>query len=111
MKTTVTPSEAAALNRLADLMAEDDSRTGGVGIPVSYGHRLVWLAIVGSFEAWQTEWLRLTRTESAQAANAWDDRQEALVRRLIELVYPGGATAQAKTVAEVRAMAATDATS
>ncbi|MEU5772621.1 hypothetical protein ABZ819_04865 [Streptomyces venezuelae] len=98
-------ADAEALHRLADLMDEDDARTGKVGIPVSYGHRLVWLAVVGSHEAWQAEWLRLLRTESLQAANEWSDRQEERIRHLTRLVYPGGATAQSKSAAEVRAMA------
>lgn len=97
--------EARTLFRLADLMDEDDARTGKVGIPVSYGHRLIWLAVIGSYEAWEAEWVRLTRTESMDAANEWSARQETQIRQLIELVYPGGATARARSAAEVRALA------
>jgi hypothetical protein len=104
----LTPEREAdnrALHQLADLMDEDDARTGRVGIPVSYGHRLVWLAVIGSFEAWETEWVRLTRTESVDAANAWSAQQETQVQRLIELVYLGGAMARPKSAAEIRALA------
>jgi hypothetical protein len=103
--TPVLASDSRALHRLAELMDEDDARTNKVGIPVSYGHRLVWLAVIGSFEAWETEWLRLTRTESVEAVNEWSARQETQVQRLIELVYPGGAVARSKSAAEVRALA------
>ncbi|WP_405673131.1 hypothetical protein [Streptomyces sp. NBC_01530] len=98
-------TEIRALRRLADLMDGDDARTGKVGIPVSYGHYLVWLAVVGSYGAWEAEWVRLTRTASVEAASEWSARQETQVQRLIELVYPGGATARARSAAEVRALA------
>lgn len=98
-----------ALLRLADLMDEDDARTGKVGIPVSYGHHLAWLAVVGSHEAWEAEWVRLARTESTAVACEWSERQEAQTRCLIELVYPGGATAVTRSADEIRAMAEGDA--
>lgn len=98
-------ADSQVLLRLADLMDEDDARTGKVGIPVSYGHRLVWLAVIGSYEAWEAEWVRLTRTKSVEAANEWSARQENQVQRLIALVYPGGALARARSAAEIRALA------
>jgi hypothetical protein len=94
-----------ALLRLAALMDEDNAQTRNVGIPVSYGHHLAWLAIVGSHDAWETEWLRLLRTQSLHAANAWSERQEQRMRALIDLVYPGGARAVSRSAAEVRALA------
>ncbi|MGW2721347.1 hypothetical protein [Streptomyces sp. NPDC001492] len=97
--------EAATLRRLADLMDEDDARTGNVGIPVSYGHYLASVAVSGTAEEWNAEWLRLLRAQGMQAANAWADEQEQRTKALIQLVYPGGATAHAKTAAEVRALA------
>jgi len=97
--------DVRVLRRLADLMDEDDARTGRVGIPVSYGHRLLWLALVHSFDAWDAEWVRLAHTESVNAASDWADRLEARFQRLVELVYPGGATARARSAAEIRALA------
>jgi hypothetical protein len=94
-----------ALLRLADLMDKDNTQTNNVGIPVSYGHHLAWLAIVGSHEAWEAEWLRLLRTQSLQAANAWSEQQEQRMQTLIELVYPGGSRAESRSAAEVRALA------
>lgn len=101
-----TASDAATLHRLAHLMDEDNARTNTVGIPASYGHWLINLAVSGPCEAWDAEWVRLTRTVSRQAAIEWADRQEAQIRRLAELIYPGGATARARSAADVRALAA-----
>jgi hypothetical protein len=98
-------SDTTALRRLATSMDEDDARTNKVGIPVSYGHRLLWLAVIGTYEAWEAEWVRLAKTESPQAAIEWSERQEDQVQRLTELVYPGGATARPKSAQDVRAMA------
>ena len=99
-------SDTSTLHRLATLMDEDDARTNKVGIPVSYGHHLIWLAVIGTYEAWEAEWVRLARTKSAQAANEWSAGIEAEVRRLIELVYPGGITARPKSAQDIREMAA-----
>lgn len=99
------PVEADTLRRLADLMDADDARTGNVGIPVSYGHYLVSVGVSGTCAEWDAEWLRLLRARGMQAAKAWADEQEQRTKDLIQLVYPGGATAHAKTAAEVRALA------
>lgn len=106
--------KAAALYRLADLMDEDNSRTASispcghpVGIPVSYGHYLVWLAVIGTYEAWETEWVRLAREESLEAAMKWGAGLEQLIRELIGLVYPGGATASPLPPERVREIADT----
>lgn len=98
-------NDSSTLRRLADLMDEDDARTNKVGIPVSYGHRLIWLAVIGTYEAWEAEWVRLAKTQSLQAAVEWSDGIEAEVQRLIELVYPGGITARPKSAQDIRAMA------
>lgn len=97
--------DAAALRRFADLMDEDDARTNRVGIPVSHGHYLLSQAVSGSSDEWDAEWIRIARTESRQAAIEWAGREEAQLQRLIERVYPGGATACRKSAAEVRSMA------
>lgn len=99
-------SDTSTLRRLADLMDEDDARTNKVGIPVSYGHRLIWLAVIGTYEAWEAQWVRLARTKSVQAASEWSDAIETEVQRLIELVYPGGILARPKSAQDIRAMAA-----
>ena len=98
-------SDIDALRRLATLMDEDDARTNKVGIPVSYGHHLIWLAVIGTYEAWEAEWVRLTKTESLQTANEWSEGLDAQVHRLSELVYPGGILARPKSAQDVRAMA------
>lgn len=98
-------SDVNVLRQLATSMDEDDARTNKVGIPVSYGHRLLWLAVIGTYEAWETEWVRLAKTESTQAAVEWSERQEGQLQRLIELVYPGGATARPLSAEDVRAIA------
>lgn len=98
-------SDITVLRRLATSMDEDDAHTNKVGIPVSYGHYLLWLAVIGTYEAWETEWVRLTKTQSAQAAAEWSERQEGQVQRLIEVVYPGGATARPRSAEDVRALA------
>ena len=98
-------AEAETLRRLAELMDADDARTGRVGIPVSYGHYLVSVAVSGTAEEWDSEWRRILRTQGMQAAKAWADKQEKRERDLIQLVYPGGATARAKTAAEIHALA------
>lgn len=98
-------SDITALRRLATLMDEDDARTNKVGIPVSYGHHLIWLAVIGTYEAWEAEWVRLTKTQSVQVANEWSAGLDAQMRRLIELVYPGGIMARPKSAQDVRAMA------
>ncbi|WP_371099846.1 hypothetical protein [Streptomyces sp. PU_AKi4] len=98
-------SDSDVLRRLADLMDEDDARTNKVGIPVSYGHRLIWLAVIGTYEAWEAEWVRLTKTKSVQVANEWSAGIDAQVHRLIELVYPGGIMARPKSAQDIRAMA------
>ena len=99
-------SDTSTLLRLATLMDEDDTRTNKVGIPVSYGHYLIWLAVIGTYEAWEAEWVRLTKTQSVQAANDWSDQIETEVQRLIELVYPGGITARPKSSQDIRELAA-----
>ncbi|MER8220951.1 hypothetical protein ABTZ58_10225 [Streptomyces sp. NPDC094143] len=98
-------SDAAALRRFANLMDEDDARTSRVGIPVSHGHYLLSQAVSGSSDEWDAEWIRLTKTDSRQAAIEWAQREESQLQRLIQLVYPGGATACPKSAAEVRSMA------
>jgi hypothetical protein len=97
--------DAAALRRFADLMDEDDARTNKVGVPVSCGHYLLSLAVSGSTAEWDAQWIRLANTESQQAAIEWAEAEEAQLQRMIELVYPGGATACRKSAAEVRSMA------
>jgi hypothetical protein len=99
-------SDASTLHRLATLMDEDDARTNKVGIPVSYGHHLIWLAVIGTYEAWEAEWVRLAKTKSVQAANDWSAGIEAEVQRLIELVYPGGITARPQSAQGIRVLAA-----
>lgn len=94
------------LNRLADLMDADDARTGKVGIPVSYGHFLLWEALVGPGDAWDQEYARLCRTKGSSAAVAWSSGLEAQHRRLLDLAYPGGALAQPISADAVRALAA-----
>ena len=99
-------TDAEALLRLAQLMDEDDARTNKVGIPASYGHYLLREALAGSGDTWDREYARLCHTEGGAAATAWADRLEQQFRRLVELVYPGGATARAVSSADVRALAA-----
>jgi hypothetical protein len=98
-------SDITALRQAADLMDEDDTRTNKVGIPVSYGHHLLWLAVTKPYGDWDTEWVRLVRAQSREAANQWADRVEAQHQRLIELVYPGGALARSKSAQDIRAIA------
>lgn len=98
-------NDIPALRTMADLMDEDDARTNKVGIPVSYGHYLIFLAVTKPYGDFDIEWARLAKTQSRQAANAWADKIDAQHRRLIELIYPGGAVARAKTAQEIRAMA------
>ncbi|WP_435595918.1 hypothetical protein [Streptomyces albogriseolus] len=86
-------------------MDEDDARTDRVGIPASYGHYLLWTAVTKPYGDWDTEWVRLVKTQSRQAAKEWADRLETQFSRLIELVYPGGATAGSRSSAEVRSLA------
>lgn len=105
MQTELTAETRQALLRLATLMDEDDARTNHVGIPVSYGHYLVSVAVSGTTEQWDAEWLRILRTQGMQYAKAWGDEQEKRTRDLIQLVYPGGATAKARSADEVRALA------
>ena len=99
-------SDSSTLLRLATMMDEDDARTNKVGIPVSYGHHLIWLAVIGTYEAWEAEWVHLAKTKSVQTANEWSAGIEAEVQRLIELVYPGGITARPKSSQDIRALAA-----
>jgi len=102
---TVDADTRKALLRLAALMDEDNARTNHVGIPVSYGHYLVSVAVSGTTQEWDAEWLRILRTRGPQAAKAWGDEQEKRTHDLIQLVYPGGATAKARSANEVRALA------
>lgn len=97
--------DSTALRRAADLMDADDARTNRVGIPVSYGHHLLWLAVVKPFGDWDTEWVRLVKAQSRQAAIEWADRVEAQHQRLIELVYPGGVLAGSRSARDIRALA------
>lgn len=106
MQTELVDAETRqALLRLATLMDDDNTRTNHVGIPVSYGHYLVSIAVSGTTQEWDADWLRILRTQGMQAAKAWSDEQEKRTHALIELVYPGGATATARSAAEVRALA------
>lgn len=97
--------DARVLRRLAELMDEDDARTGKVGIPVSYGHYLLHVAVSGTSQEWDNEFVRILRTESRSAAIAWANQLEAQFQRLIQQVYPGGAVARARSAAEVRELA------
>jgi hypothetical protein len=95
-----------ALLRLATLMDEDNARHNNVGIPVSHGRYLAGLAVSGTADEWDAEWVRILRTDSMQAATIWADLQEKRTQTVIELVYPDGATATARSADEVRALAA-----
>lgn len=101
-------TDSDALHLLAKLMDEDDARTGRVGIPVSHGHFLLWEALAGPRDAWDREYAHLCRTEGSTAASAWSNRLEAQYRRLVDLVYPGGATAHSVSADTVRALATDD---
>jgi hypothetical protein len=105
METQMNTSDITALRQLADQMDEDDARTNKVGIPVSYGHHLIWRAVTKPYGDWDTEWVHLVNTQSRQAANEWAAGIEAQLQRLIELVYPGGALARSKSAQDIRAMA------
>ncbi|MDQ0809840.1 hypothetical protein QFZ63_001554 [Streptomyces sp. B3I7] len=97
--------DVEALRRFAQLMDEDDARTNKAGLPASYGHYLLFVALAGPGDAWDREYARLCHTEGGAAATAWAARLEQQYRRLIALVYPGGATARSMSSADVRAIA------
>ena len=107
MQTELVDAETRqALLRLATLMDEDNARTNHVGIPVSYGHYLVSVAVSGTTQQWDAEWLRILQAQGMQAAKDWSDEQDKREHALIDLVYPGGATAKDRSADEIRALAA-----
>lgn len=100
-----TLTDAGALRRLAQLMDEDDARTGRVGIPVSYGIHLAWQALAGPGDAFDLEYVRLCRTKGSAAAVAWGRELERQYHRLTGLLYPDGCLSRSMKADEVRALA------
>lgn len=100
-------TDAKALRRLAQLMDEDDARTGRVGIPISYGIYLVWQALAGPGDDFDLEYVRLCRTKGSAAAVAWGQELDRQYHRLTGLVYPDGCLSRPMKADEVRALADT----